>query len=46
MHNNLRQANAINMKLFTQALSLEYYIKPKTLVVIQFIKYPNFEFKT
>ena len=30
---------------FTQALCREYYKKPKNLVVIQFIKYPNFEFK-
>ena len=33
------------MNVFTQALCWEYYSKPKDLVVIQFIKYPNFEFK-
>ena len=33
------------MNFFTQALCWEYYSKPKNLVVIQFIKYPNFEFK-
>ena len=33
------------MNFFTQALCWEYYSKPKNLVVIQFIKCPNFEFK-
>ena len=33
------------MAFFTQALCWEYYSKPKNLVVIQFIKYPNFELK-
>ena len=34
------------MNYFTQALCWEYYSKLKNLVVIQFIKYPNFEFKS
>ena len=42
---NFRQTNAVNMNSFTQALCWEYYSKPNNLVVIQFIKYPNFEFK-
>ena len=33
------------MNFFTQDLCWEYYSKPNNLVVIQFIKYPNFEFK-
>ena len=45
MQNNFRQTIAINMKCFAQALCGEYYNKPKNLVAIQFIKYPNFEFK-
>ena len=42
---NFRQTNAINMNFFTQALCWEYYSKPKNVVVIQFIKYPNFDLK-
>ena len=42
---NFRETNGINMAFFTQALCWEYYTKPKNLVVIQFIKYPNFELK-
>ena len=42
---NFRETNGINMAFFTQALCWEYYSKPKNLVVIQFIKYPNFELK-
>ena len=30
---------------FTQALCWKYHSKPENLVVIQFMKYPNFEFK-
>ena len=33
------------MIFLTQALCQEHYSTPKNLVVIQFIKYPNFEFK-
>ena len=41
-----RQTNAISYNFFTQSLCWEYYSKQKDLVVIQFIKYPNFEFKS
>ena len=46
MHNNFWQANVIQLELFTQALYWEYYSKIKNLVVIYFLKDPNFEFKT
>ena len=45
IHINFRQTNAINMIFFTEALCWKYYNKPKNLLVIQFIKYPNFGFK-
>ena len=46
MHNNFRQSNAINMKFFMKALyARNTTSKSKTLVVIQFIRYPTFEFK-
>ena len=32
-------------KFFTQVLCWGYCSKPKNLVIIQFIRYPNFEFK-
>ena len=45
-HNNFRQTNAINMKFFIKALYAgNTTSKSKNLVVIQFIRYPNFEFK-
>ena len=34
----------LSISFFTQVLCWEYYSKPKNSVVIQFIKYPNFEF--
>ena len=47
MHNNFRQTNAINMKFFIKALYAgNTTSKSKNLVVIQFIRYPNFEIKT
>ena len=36
----------LSIWIFTQVLCWEYYIKPKNLVDIQFIKYPNYEFKS
>ena len=44
-YNKFKQTNTINMKFFIQALCWEYYNKPNNLVVMQVIKYPNFEFK-
>ena len=34
----------LSISFFTQVLCWEYYSKPKNSVVIQFIKYPNFDF--